>query len=192
MGIQLDTLISLELGKLTMDRTPDAFERALASGDTDAVNDAIDAVDDMDAVDLAAMYDDCFDRCLHVYEGGGGYQRQSVVRFLRDAYPNLELKQVGGGGLPDDVAPEEVDAQRERLVEFLLAALEDDDGRIRKAAAKGLELQATTMRMCEYDAEFEALEELLIDLERDLPKENRKHAEQVRHHLDRQRGLGLF
>lgn len=172
-----------------MDRTPEAFAAALESGDTDRVNEAIDAVGETDAVDRAAIYDDCFDRCLDLYDEGDGYQCQSVVRFLRDAYPMVELKTVGGDeAVFDEVPKETVDAQRERFVEFLLAALEDDDGRVRKAAAKGVKSVATTMKVAEYDAELEALESLLEDLAENVPEAHRKHVEQARQYIVRQRG----
>lgn len=176
-----------------MERTPESFTAALASGETERVNHAIDAVEGMDAVEQAAIYDDCFDRCLDVYAEGDGYVRQSVVRFLRDAYPMLELEVVfGDESVLEEVPAEEIEAQRARLVEFLLRALEDDDGRVRLAATKGINLVGTAMSLGEYDDELDALVEMLAELEADLPGDERKHVEQARHTVNRQRGLGLF
>lgn len=176
-----------------MDRTPETFAAALESGDTDRVNEAIDAVGEMDAVERAEIYDECFDRCMDLYDTGDGYQRQSVVRFLRDAYPMLELKLVGGSrSVLTEVSADEIEAQRYRLVEFLLDAVKDDDGRVRQAAEKGINLMATAMKIGEYDAELAAVEELLEKLESDLPDSKQKHVEQARHSIERQRGLGSF
>lgn len=69
----------------------------------------------------------------------------------------VELEAVGGDEAVFDGGPRgTVDPQRERFVEFLLEALEDDDGRVRKAAAKGVKSVATTTNLAESDAELEA------------------------------------
>lgn len=76
-----------------MDQTPDAFAAALASGDTDRVNRAINEIEHLDLQERAALFEDCFERCRELYESSDGYQRQSVVRFAAALYPRLTSEQ---------------------------------------------------------------------------------------------------
>jgi hypothetical protein len=177
-----------------MNRTPSSLVNALASGDSEQVNDAIDDVDDMDPFELVEVYDDCFDQCEPVFdEAEDGYVRQSVVRFLREAYPMLELKIAGGTEEERDAVPDEtMEAQRYRYVEFLFRAIEDDDGRVRKAAIKGIDTVATAMSMAEFDDELTALVADLEALEDSHDGQTRKHIEQAHQTANRMSGLGLF
>ena len=125
-----------------MDQTPDAFAAALSSGDADRVNRAIDTVDDMELEERAVLFDDRFGRCRDLYESDDGYQRQSVVCFAAALYPRLAFRSVGAArtdeAIPGDWTLDEIATHRHRLREFYLDALVDDDGRVRRAAAKGL------------------------------------------------------
>ncbi len=176
-----------------MERTPESFAAALASGETERVNEAINTVEELDALEQATIYDDCFDRCMDVYAEGDGYVRQSVVRFLRDTYPMLELKIVGGDeSVLDEVPADEIEEQRHRHVEFLLDAVTDDDGRVRQAAEKGINLVGSTMHLAERDDELDVLVEKLAELESDLPGDEKKQVERARHTVERQRGIEPF
>jgi hypothetical protein len=71
-----------------MDHTRDAFADALSSGDTERVNRAIDEIENTELEERAALFDECFDMCLDLYEADDGYQRQSVeIRVHTSAFP---------------------------------------------------------------------------------------------------------
>lgn len=173
-----------------MDRTPESFAEALASGDSDRVNEAIDEIEAVDRADRVEPYPELFEVCYPIYESDDGYVRQSVVRFLRDAYPLLEIRIASS-------EPERVDGytiddlteHRTRLVEFLLEALEDDDGRVRSAAADGFDLLGVAIDLAGLDAEKRALLDELDDLVETLPAEKAKHAEEARQSVER---MGRF
>lgn len=153
---------------------PTSVAAALATGETDRVNDTIERVASHDGSHRFEWYDDLFDACLPVFERDDGYVRQSVVRLLREAYPQLESR-----APEDDVRIEETEAQRYRLIEFLLAALEDDDGRVRTAAVTGFDVISTGIEVAGLDAEREALHEALSALAVRQPEEKRKHTERA-------------
>jgi len=169
-----------------MDRAPESYAEAIASGDTDRVTEAIDAVEAVDAADRVEAYPALFDACYPVYGSADGYVRQSVVRFLRDAYPRLELQIAAseadsvGGYTVDDLAE-----PRTRLVEFLLEALADDDGRVRTAAVDGFETLGVAISAAGLAAEREALAEALGDLADTLPDEKAEHAESAKQAVER-------
>lgn len=98
----------------------------IISGNPDRVNPAIEKARDRDHGERARLFEECFDKLKELYRGEeDGYKRQSIVRFLRAIYhPLIE------GGLEEDCD--------EKLREFYLDCLEDDDGRVRLAAVKGL------------------------------------------------------
>jgi hypothetical protein len=169
-----------------MDRTPQSFVEALASGDTDRVNEAIDEVEALDSTVRVEQYAALFDACRPVYESDDGYVRQSVVRFLRDAYPMLELTIAGSQGeRVDGYAVDDLRQHRTRLVEFLLDALEDDDGRVRTAAVDGFDTLGVAIDLAEIDAEKRALLDALDDLASDLPEEKATHVEEARRAVER-------
>lgn len=165
-----------------MDQTPDAFAAALSSGDTDRVNQAIDTVEDLDLEERAALFDDCFERCRDLYESDDGYQRQSVVRFAAALYPGLAFRTVGADrtdeAVPGDWALDEIATHRHRLRGFYLDALVDDDGRVRRAAAKGLKELAVTAELIGAEDE---LQTMLTELET-LAKNH--DGEAVQKHID--------
>lgn len=173
-----------------MDQPPEWFADALASGESDRVNDAIDRVEAMDATELVPVYAALFETCRPVYENDDGYVRQSVVRFLRDAYPRLEIRIAGSAAdSVDGYAPDDLFADRARLTEFLLEALVDDDGRVRRAAVDGLRMIGTAMELAELDAEREALTEEVEELEATHSESKREHIEQARQAVGTDRGL---
>jgi len=173
-----------------MDRPPESFAEALASGDTDRVNEAIDEIEAVDKADRVEPYPELFEACYPIYESADGYVRQSVVRFLRDAYPLLEIRIAGSEtARVDGYTVDDLTEHRTRLVEFLLEALEDDDGRVRKAAADAFDLFGVAIDLAALDAEQEALTDALDALVEALPAEKAKHAEEARESVAR---MGLF
>lgn len=166
-----------------MDTTTDAFAAALASRDTDRVNRAIDTVEDMDLEERAALFDECFERCRELYESDDGYQRQSVVRFAAALYPRLAFRTVGADltdeALPDDWTLDEITTHRRRLREFYLDALVDDDGRVRRAAAKALKELAVSAELIGADDELQTILTELETLAEDHDEAVQKHIDQA-------------
>ncbi|WP_434530121.1 hypothetical protein ACODNH_00995 (plasmid) [Haloarcula sp. NS06] len=167
-----------------MDQTPDAFAAALASGDTDRVNRTINEIEDLDLEERAALFEDCFERCRELYKSGDGYQRQSVVRFAAALYPRLAFRTVGteltDEALPGDWTLEEIETHRRRLREFYLETLVDNDGRVRRAAAKALKELAVTAEMIGADDELQTMLTELETLAEDHDNEAvQKHIDQA-------------
>jgi len=166
-----------------MEHTPEAFADALSSGESDQVNRAVDAVKNMDLEERAALFDDCFEVCRDLYESGDGYQRQSAIRFAAELYPRLAYRAVGGeftdDALPGEYTVEETAMHRNRLRELYLEAIVDDDGRVRRAAAKAFKELALTAEMIEADDELEAMLEELESLAAHHPESKAKHIEQA-------------
>jgi len=174
-----------------MDRTPESFAEALASGDTDRVSAAIDEVEAVDATECIETYPALFEACYPVYERDDAYVRQSVVRFLRDAYPRLEVQIAASrADSVDGYALDDLTESRTRLVAFLLEALEDGDGRVRTAAVDGFETLGVAISAAGLDAENEALVDALADLANTLPEEKARHAESAKHAVDRMEFVG--
>ncbi|MDL0135810.1 hypothetical protein PNP85_10375 [Halobacterium salinarum] len=144
-----------------MDQTPEAFRTALSSGDTERVNQAIDEVEDMDLEERAALFNDCFELCRELYESDDGYQRQSVIRFAAALYPRLAIRTVGADitdeALPGEWTLDDIATHRSRLRDLYLAALVDDDGRVRRAAAKALKDVALSAEMIEASNELQTM-----------------------------------
>lgn len=144
-----------------MDHTRDAFAAALSTGETERVNRALDEIESMDLEERAGLFDDCFEMCRNLYESDDGYQRQSVIRFAAGLYPRLAFRTVGvditDEALPGEQTLEEIASHRRRLREFYLDALTDDDGRVRRAAAKALKDVALTAEMIGADNELRAM-----------------------------------
>jgi len=169
-----------------MDRTPEQFAEMLASGDSDRVNEAIDEIEAAGSAVRVEQYAALFDACSPVYESDDGYVRQSVVRFLRDAYPMLELTIAASEAeRVDGYTIDDLRESRTRLVEFLLEALEDDDGRVRSAAVDGFDTLGVAIDLAEIDAERRALIDVLDDLADSLPGEKATHAEEARRSVER-------
>jgi len=164
-----------------MDSSPDAMAEKLASGETDRVNAAIDGIEAVEASECLDRFDDLLDACRPLMESEDGYVRQSVVRFLRAAYPLAEIRiaasEVGsvGGYTLEDIAN-----HRARLVDIYLTALDDEDGRVRRAAVRGFNALAVALDMAGQEAEIRALIETLDDLVKDLPDQRATHAERAR------------
>jgi hypothetical protein len=164
-----------------MDQTPEAVRAALSSGDTERVNQAIDEVEDMDLEERAALFNDCFELCRDLYESDDGYQRQSVIRFAAALYPRLAIRTVGAD-ITDDALPgewtlDDIATHRSRLRDLYLAALVDDDGRVRRAAAKALKDVALSAEMIGADDELQTMVDELETLAAKHDDATQKHIE---------------
>jgi hypothetical protein len=166
-----------------MDHSLEAFADALSSGDTERVNHAIDDVENMELEERAALFDECFAMCRNLYEADDGYQRQSVIRFAASLYPRLAYRTVGvdltDEALPGEWTLDEIATHRERLRDLYLDALVDDDGRVRRAAAKAIKELALTAEMIGADDELQTLMEELEKLAEDDDEAKRKHIDQA-------------
>jgi hypothetical protein len=164
-----------------MDQTPEAFRTALSSGDTERVNQAIDEVEDMDLEERAALFNDCFELCRELYESDDGYQRQSVIRFAAALYPRLAIRTVGADitdeALPGEWTLDDIATHRSRLRDLYLAALVDDDGRVRRAAAKALKDVALSAEMIEASNELQTMVDELETLAAKHDDAQQKHIE---------------
>ncbi|MFQ3319875.1 MAG: hypothetical protein ACI80F_001949 [Natronomonas sp.] len=167
-----------------MNQTPDAFRAALSSGDTARVNRAIDEVEDIDLEERAALFDDCFELCRDLYKSDDGYERQSVIRFAAALYPRLAIRTVGAditdGALPGEWTLDDSATHRSRLRAFYLVALVDDDGRVRRAAAKALKDVALSAEMLDASDELQTMVDELAAVAEDCDDEAiQKHIDQA-------------
>ena len=166
-----------------MERTPAAFAEALWSGEAEQVNRAIDEIDEMELEEQAVLFDEGFEACRDVYADGDGYQRQSAIRFAAALYPRLALRSVGGefsdDALPADHTTEETASHRERLGALYLEALTDDDGRVRRAAAKSIQILALTASIIDAQEELQTLLDELETLRTTHTGTKRKHIQQA-------------
>ena len=166
-----------------MDHTHEAFADALSSGDTERVNRAIDEIEDTELEERAALFDECFEMCRDLYEVDDGYQRQSVIRFAAALYPRLAYRTVGADltdeALPGEWTLDEIATHREQLRDLYLDALRDDDGRVRRAAAKAIKELALTAEMLGADDELRLMMDELEALAEECGGSKRKHVEQA-------------
>ena len=98
------------------------FAEAITSGDPDRVNAAIEEVREAETAERAHLFVSSVDEFTQYYYADDGYQRRSVVRFLRQLY-----------------VPHIPDEYRETFWDLLCEAIVDDDGRVRKAAEKAID-----------------------------------------------------
>ena len=166
-----------------MDHTREAFADALSSGDTEHVNRAMDEIENTELEERAALFDECFEMCRDLYEADDGYQRQSVIRFAAGLYPRLAYRTVGSD-LTDEAVPgewtlDEIATHRERLRDLYVDALRDDDGRVRRAAAKAIKELALTAEMLEAEDQLWSMMDELEALAEECEDSKRKHVEQA-------------
>ncbi|SFK65927.1 hypothetical protein SAMN04487950_0439 [Halogranum rubrum] len=174
-----------------MDPTPETLLAAVDSGDSNQVNRAVDTVKGLDPRERATLLSACFESCRELYDVSDGYQRQSVVRFLDALNPRLHLGNAYGSveqRTLDTPIGDATSDYRDALVGVYLRAIQDDDGRVRLAASRGLSHLATEYEICGEDAHVEALYSSLDELAADYSGTHRKHLvearDQVGMHLD--------
>lgn len=95
------------------------FAEAITSGDPDRVNAAIEEVREAETAERAHLFVSSVDEFTQYYYADDGYQRLSIVRFLRQCY-----------------VPHIPDEYRETFWNLLCEGIVDEDGRVRKAAEK--------------------------------------------------------
>lgn len=126
-----------------MDQRCEEYTDALKSSDPDRVNPVIDELQDMEVDERAQVFDSCFDDFSAIYaDSSDGYIRQSVVRATEQLVPRLEVVAwIDDDDLEEwlgDTSVEELRNQTDTLCGFLLEAVQDEDGRVRNVAKRGL------------------------------------------------------
>lgn len=168
------------------------FRRQLASGDADQVNTAIDNIEEFSHEERAELFHDAFEMCLDLYEDDDGYQRQSVVRFLRELVPRRRLLKIvdqadSGDELSELLIAADPDAL-DKVQAFYLAALEDDDGRVRLAAIKGLKNLTVAYRMTGIETRLDGIIRHIDEMIADASGKKLEHLRRARR--DAQLGKG--
>lgn len=98
------------------------FRDAITSGDPDRVNAVIEEVKGPNTAERARLFVSCIGEFSECYDVDDGYQRLSVVRFLRALYtPHIPIE------------------YRDLFWELLCEAIADEDGRVRTAAEKAMD-----------------------------------------------------
>jgi hypothetical protein len=126
-----------------MQHSKTEFKEMITSGDPARVNAAIKEVKGPNTAERARLFVSCIGEFPECYYVEDGYQRLSVVRFLRALYtPHIPIK------------------YRDLFWELLCDAIVDEDGRVRKAAEKAMDNVITFAAHLE-----QPVEQLRADLE---------------------------
>ena len=166
-----------------MTLTCDAVADAIRSGDPDEVNPVLDEIGDLSPDDRLLLFEECFERCLDLYAESDGYQRQSVVRVI-DAF-NLPIGLAAfvmsdGAQFAADVTRHDLREGTERVEAFFLEALQDEDGRVRQAAQRGLDHVCTGYDMIGKKAPIRSIIAELEGLAEEHSGTTEKHIEEAR------------
>lgn len=164
------------------------FRSALASGEPDQVNAAIEDLEAMDAEKRTELFNDAFEMCLDLYDEGDGYQRQSVVRFVRELLSRQQLLAIFKHDTEKDLCAHltlaEVEAHIKRLEAFYVAALDDDDGRVRQADIKGINHLSTAYQVGDDDDRLDDLLETLNGLLGETTGKKHEYVERARDEVE--------
>jgi hypothetical protein len=107
---------------MSMRHSKAEFTEAATSGEPARVNAAIEEVKNADTAECAHLFVSCVEEFSECYYVNDGYQRLSVVRFLRNLYvPHIPV------------------TYRDTFWDVLCDAITDDDGRVRKAAEQAMD-----------------------------------------------------
>ena len=109
--------------------------------------------------------------------------REEVNRFAAGLYPRLAYRTVGSDftdeAVPGEWTLDEIATHRERLRDLYVDALRDDDGRVRRAAAKAIKELALTAEMLEAEDQLWSMMDELEALAEECEDSKRKHVEQA-------------
>jgi hypothetical protein len=151
----------------------------LESGESDRVNEAVDAIKEMNLEERIELFEVCFDELTGIYDSAAdGYVRQSTVRVAEQLTPGLSTIVALDNGDRSIVTDEtDIRAQTDALYDFLLAAISDEDGRVRRSAKRGLKDVFRT-----YDAlgDQGTIEALILELEEMAAGASGKQQQQLR------------
>lgn len=179
-----------------MEDRSEAFTEALASGDTDRVNDVIESVKDMDLDERAELFDAWFEDLAGLYaDSDDGYVRQATVRAVDGLSPSM----AAAVNLQEDPDAHAFDLERLRETTdatcgFLLEALVDEDGRVRQSAERALQSVVRTYDALDDRATIEALIEELEAMAEEYSGKRREHLLEAREQtaFSLRSGIGQF
>jgi len=162
---------------------PETIAAVVERGETDDVNDLIDTLEELSISEQLRLFTESYETLLSCMELESGYSRQAVVRVVSALSPAMN-RLVAETTVPNYATPGDAsfaDAIT-REAALYVAALEDDDGRVREAAIRGIESFCVACRMNE---DRDTLEDLYDDLEtvgERVGPEKREHVEQAKEH----------
>jgi len=150
----------------------------LESGETERVNTTLDALESGDFEDRIRQFDACFDELTQLYsENGDGYVRQSCLRAIEKVLPGMAMAVATEGEQRSaDIDRQTVQKRTDTACEFLLEAITDPDGRVRKATKRDLKKVART-----YDALGDV--DAVVTLTQELDAMANEYADDRRKHL---------
>lgn len=159
----------------------DDVVETIRSGDPDAVNALVDDLEDAKPANRLQYFEDCFDALVDAYDAGDGYQRQSIVRVLDALKPAFsvsrtrdEADEMESSDHPDR------EAVLDRAAAFHLAALRDDDGRVRIAARRALKQLCVGFHHLGDDEAIDAVVAELDGMLDEIDDERARHVEEAR------------
>lgn len=160
-----------------MDDRWNEFENALESGDSDRVNEVVDAIKEMDLDERIRLFEVCFDELTDLYaESDDGYVRQSTVRVAEQLTPGIALIfAIADDDRSMNADFEDVRGQTDEVAGFLLEAMTDEDGRVRNSAKRGLKDVFRTYDSLEDEETIEALAIELEEMGTEYSDKRREH-----------------
>lgn len=172
-------------GDDTMVMDADTIATVVESGDTDDINDLIDEIESLDVPAQLELFEESFEALLDCMDHEDGYSRQAVVRIVSALDPSTGRMAVETAPEQFETVPEEARFAEaiDRESTLFVAALTDDDGRVRRAAIRGLNSLAVG---CRLSGDYETLDRLADDIESlSVSEQKRDHVEEA---LDKVRG----
>lgn len=159
---------------------PERISTVVETGETEAVNDLINELKELDVDERLATFETAVDSLLHCMDLNDGYSRQAVIRIVSALDPAT-------GRMVVETAPDRFDStpdeQRfadaiERAATIFVAALADEDGRVRNAAVRGLNSLCTGCRLTD---DRKTLTRIVADIDAlSVPEECEKHVEEAK------------
>lgn len=141
-----------------MKRDMKNFTKLLTSGNSEKVNIAIDKIKDIELEERTQLFRG-FDEFMKLYKKGDGYQRLSVVRFLKELFH-----------------PQIQDKSKRKLMNLYLKSIQDEDGRVRLSTIRGIQLLAIYMQI------FRERDKVLL-LKSELEKTVKKYSGKKKAHI---------
>jgi hypothetical protein len=163
-----------------MEPSCETVAEALRSSESESVNSAIDEIKELEPDERIRLFEECFEIWMEIYEKGDGYQRQSVTRVVEAIDPGLGLAAYDlsdGGRFSDDVSPDQLREATDQSEAFFLAALQDDDGRVRHSAKRGLKEICLGYDMIGEEQPIQSLADELADLAEQATGKTQDHIE---------------
>lgn len=140
----------------------------IVSGDSNKVNSAIGEMREWDNKKRVRLFEGRFDDLRELYgRERDGYKRQSIVRFLDYLFhPDVGEKNI------------------ESLREFFLDCFEDDDGRVRLAALRGLKGLLPYMEIIGGEKHLISCLSRLEEMKKKFSEKRKEHVEKAIEHVD--------